>query len=137
MPTNLPKARIVCGGEHGSFTGGDEASSSMKGCSLCMYLRCVRATRASAHDICSNLPARRTKRRGFASRSARMYLSRSNASLHTIRSGFGWAHGDGVRACAHLVGTVVVCQRRPEKVYTRLDVSTPSRAVEMSSYRSP
>ena len=35
---NLPNgnAGIVRGGEHGSFTRGDEASSSMKGSSLCM-----------------------------------------------------------------------------------------------------
>ena len=36
LRANLPNAGIVRGGEHGSFTRGDEASSSMKGCSLCM-----------------------------------------------------------------------------------------------------
>ena len=30
-----------------------------------MYLRCVRATRAKARDICSTLPARRVDRRRF------------------------------------------------------------------------
>ena len=37
LRANLPNAGIVRGGEHGSFTRGDEASSSMKGCSLCMW----------------------------------------------------------------------------------------------------
>ena len=36
LRANLPNAGIVRGGEHGSFTRGDEASSSMKGSSLCM-----------------------------------------------------------------------------------------------------
>ena len=36
LRANLPNAGIVRGDEHGSFSRGDEASSSMKGCSLCM-----------------------------------------------------------------------------------------------------
>ena len=36
LRANLPNARIMRGGEHGCLTRGDEASSSMKGCSLCM-----------------------------------------------------------------------------------------------------
>ena len=36
LRANLPNAGIVRSGEHGSFTRGDDASSSMKGCSLCM-----------------------------------------------------------------------------------------------------
>ena len=74
LRANLLNAGIVRGGEHGSFTRGDEASSSMKGCSLCMYLRCVRATRASARDICSTLPARRVDLRKFTRAVTRMYL---------------------------------------------------------------
>ena len=41
LPSNLPNARFVRGGEHGNFVRGDEAISSMNGCSLCMYRRCV------------------------------------------------------------------------------------------------
>ena len=74
LRANLPNAGIVRGGEHGSFTRGDEASSSMKGCSLCMYLRCVRATGASARDMCSTLPARRVDLRKFTRAVTRMYL---------------------------------------------------------------
>ena len=82
LPAN---AGIERGGEHGSFMRGDEASSSMKGCSLCMYLRCVRATRASARDMCSTLPARRVDLRGFASAVGRMYLLCFNASCFSHR----------------------------------------------------
>ena len=71
---NLPNAGIVRGGEHGSFTRGDEAGSSMKGCSLGMYLRCVRAARASARDICLTLPARRVDLRRFTDEMS-FYLS--------------------------------------------------------------
>ena len=45
---NLPNAGIMRGGEHGSFIRGREASSSMKGCSLAMNLRCVAPVRHSA-----------------------------------------------------------------------------------------
>ena len=86
---NLPNAGIMRGGEHGSFTRGDEASSSMKGCSLCMYLRCVRATRASARDICSTLPARCVDLRRFTRSFARMYLLSSNASRVSHRTWTG------------------------------------------------
>ena len=48
----------VVSGEHGNFVRGDEAISSMNGCSLCMYRRCVADVRPSAHDMCSTLPAR-------------------------------------------------------------------------------
>ena len=85
LRANLPNAGIVRGGEHGSFMRGDEASSSMKGCSLCMYLRCVRATRASARDICSTLPPRCVDLRGFTSAVVRMYPLSSNASRDSIR----------------------------------------------------
>ena len=74
LRANLPNAGIVRGGEHGSFTRGDEASSSMKGCSLCMFLRCVRATRASARDMCSTLPARGVDLSKFTRSVTRMYL---------------------------------------------------------------
>ena len=84
-PAYLPNAGIERGGEHGSFMRGDEASSSMKGCSLCMYLRCVRATRASARDICSTLPPRCVDLRGFTSAVVRMYPLSSNASRDSIR----------------------------------------------------
>ena len=84
-PAYLPNAGIERGGEHGSFMRGDEASSSMKGCSLCMYLRCVRATRASARDMCSTLPARRVDLRGFTSAVVRMYLLCQNASRDSHR----------------------------------------------------
>ena len=89
LRANLPNAGIVRGGEHGSFTRGDEASSSMKGCSLCMYLRCVRATRASARDMCSTLPARPVDLRKFTRSFARMYLLTSNALriLHRVWMG--------------------------------------------------
>ena len=75
--------------EHGSFMRGHEASSSMKGCSPCMYLRCVRATRASARDICSTLPARRVDLRGFTRRFTRWYLPRSNALRVSHRTWMG------------------------------------------------
>ena len=78
-PAYLPNAGIERGGEHGSFMRGDEASSSMKGCSLCMYLRCVRATRASARDMCSTLPARRVDLSRFTRSVGRMYLLCFNA----------------------------------------------------------
>ena len=42
-----------------TFVRGDEAISSMNGCSLCMYRRCVADVRPIAHDMCSTLPARR------------------------------------------------------------------------------
>ena len=84
-PAYLPNAGIERGGEHGSFMRGDEASSSMKGCSLCMYLRCVRATRASARDICSTLPARRVDLSRFTRSVTRMYRLCSNASCVTHR----------------------------------------------------
>ena len=64
-PANLPNAGIERGGEHGSFMSGHEASPSMKGCLLGMNLRCVVPVRHSARDMCSTLPARRAKRRGF------------------------------------------------------------------------
>ena len=50
-----------------------------------MYLRCVRATRASARDMCSTLPARRVDLRGFTSAVGRMYPLSSNASRDSIR----------------------------------------------------
>ena len=84
-PAYLPNAGIERGGEHGSFMRGDEASSSMKGCSLCMYLRCVRATRASARDICSTLPARRVDLSRFTRSVGRMYPLSSNASCVSHR----------------------------------------------------
>ena len=89
LRVNLPNARIVRGGQHGSFTRGDEASSSMKGCSLCMFLRCVRATRASARHLCSTLTARRVDLRRFTRAVTRMYLLCSNVSrvLHRTKTG--------------------------------------------------
>ena len=85
LRANLPNAGVVRGGEHGSFTRGDEASSSMKGCSPCMYLRCVRATSHVARDILSTLPARRADLRGFTRSVTRMYRLCSNASCVTHR----------------------------------------------------
>ena len=70
---------IVHGGEHGIFVRGYETSPSMKGCSLCMLLRCVRAARASARDICSTLPARCDDRRIITRSVGRMYLLCFNA----------------------------------------------------------
>ena len=58
LRANLPNAGIVRGGEHGSFTRGDEASSSMKGCSLGMKLRCVMPIGHGVRAIV--LPARRS-----------------------------------------------------------------------------
>jgi len=52
---------------------------------LCMYLRCVRATRASARDICSTLPARRVDLSRFTMSVRRMGLLCSNASRDSIR----------------------------------------------------
>uniref|UniRef100_A0A7S2IWH5 Uncharacterized protein n=1 Tax=Haptolina brevifila TaxID=156173 RepID=A0A7S2IWH5_9EUKA len=54
---NLPNAGIVRGGEHSSFVRGYDASSSMKGCSLGMLRRYVRAIRPSTRGICSTLMA--------------------------------------------------------------------------------
>ena len=65
--------------EHGIFVRGYEDRSSMKGCSLDMILRCVRAARASARDICSTLPARRDDRSRFTRSVRRMYLLSENA----------------------------------------------------------
>ena len=88
LRANLPNAGIVRGGEHGSFTRGDEASSSMKGCSLGMELRCVGATRASApaRVMCSTLPARRVDLRRFTRAIGRMYLLSQNASPVLLRT---------------------------------------------------
>ena len=88
-PAYLPNAGIERGGEHGSFMRGDEASSSMKGCSLCMYIRCVRALRASARDICSTLPARRVDLSRFTMSVRRRYLLCSDASRDLIRVWMG------------------------------------------------
>ena len=85
LPAYLPNAGIERGGEHGSFMRGDEASPSMKGWSLCMYLRCVRATRASARDICSTLPARRVDLPRFTMSVTRMYLLSADASRDSNR----------------------------------------------------
>ena len=51
LPATLPNAGILRGGEHGSFVRGHTASSSMKGCSLGMTLRCVLPGRHSARNI--------------------------------------------------------------------------------------
>ena len=95
LPSNLPNARFVRGGEHqhGNFVRGDEAISSMKGCSLwvrlCMYRRCVVGVRPIAHDMCSTLPARRVDLRRFTRVVGRMYLLCFNASRvsHRVLTG--------------------------------------------------
>ena len=79
LPANLPNAGIVRDGEHGSIMRGHEAGSHMKGCSLCMNLRCVVSMRRNARMIYSTLPARRVDQRRFTRRSTRMYLLSSNA----------------------------------------------------------
>jgi hypothetical protein len=86
LPSNLPNARFVRGGEHGNFVRGDEAISSMNECSLCMYRRCVADVRPIAHDMCSTLPARRVDLRRFTRVVGRMYLLCWNASrvLHRV-----------------------------------------------------
>ena len=73
LPATLPNAGILRGGEHGSFVRGHTASSSMKGCSLGMTLRCVLAGRHSARDTCSTLPARGADLSRFARSVGRMY----------------------------------------------------------------
>ena len=65
LPATLLNAGILRGGEHGSFVRGHTASSSMKGCSLGMTLRCVLPGRHSAREVCSTLPARRNDRSKF------------------------------------------------------------------------
>ena len=80
LPSNLPNARFVRGGEHGNFVRGDEAISGMNGCSPCMYRRCVADVRPIAHDMCSTLPARRVDLRRFTRVVGRMYLLCWNAS---------------------------------------------------------
>ena len=80
LPATLPNAGILRGGEHGSFVRGYEATSSMKGCSLGMLLRCMRATRAKARDICSTLPARCDDLRRFSRAVLQGSLPISNAS---------------------------------------------------------
>ena len=97
LRANLPNAGIVRGGEHGSFTRGDEAISSMKGCSLCILLRCVAPTRRIAREVCSTLPARRVDLSKFTRRFTRMYLPRFNASRVLHRTWTG--------RCAHCVRT--------------------------------
>ena len=89
LPANLPNARFVRGGEHGNFVRGDEAISSMNGCSLCMYRRCVADVRPIAHDMCSTLPARRVDLRRFTRSVTRRYRLCWNASrvLHRILTG--------------------------------------------------
>ena len=89
LPANLPNARFVRGGEHGNFVRGDEAISSMNGCSLCMYRRCVADVRPIARDMCSTLPARRVDLRRFTRVVGRMYLLCWNASrvLHRTWKG--------------------------------------------------
>ena len=89
LPANLPNARFVRGCEHGNFVRGDEAISSMNGCSLCMYRRCVADVRPIAHDMCSTLPARRVDLRRFTRVVGRMYLLCWNASrvLHRVLTG--------------------------------------------------
>ena len=73
LPATLPNAGILRGGEHGSFVRGHTASSSMKGCSLGMTLRCVLAGRHSARNTCSTLPARGADLSRFARSVGRMY----------------------------------------------------------------
>ena len=80
LPATLPNAGTLRGGEHGSFVRGHTASSSMKGCSLGMTLRCVLAGRHSARDICLTLPARPADLRRVARSVTRMYPLISNAS---------------------------------------------------------
>ena len=80
---------IVRGGEHGSFVRGDEASSSMKGCSLGMNLRCVVPMRRSARVISSTLPARRVDLRRFTRSVRRRYLLCSDASSDSHRVWMG------------------------------------------------
>ena len=89
LPTNLPNARMVCGGQHGSFMSGHEASPSMKGCLLGMDLRCVVPVRHSARDMCSTLPARRVDLSRFTMAVTRMYLPSSGASSDSIRVWMG------------------------------------------------
>ena len=89
LPATLPNAGILRGGEHGSFVRGHTASSSMKGCSLGMTLRCVLAGRHSARDTCWTLPARGADLSRFARSVGRMYLLCSNALrvLHRVLTG--------------------------------------------------
>ena len=134
---NLPNAGIERGGEHGSFMRGDEASSSMKGCSLCMYLRCGRATRASARDICSTLPARRVDLRRFTRAVTRMYLLCSDALRVLHRTWTGpW------RRCVSRDPSAVWSPRScraggSRGRYTRVNGSRPSRGAVLSFYRRP
>ena len=80
LAPNLPNAGIVRGGEHGSFSRGHEASSSMKGCSLAMNLRCVAPIRHSARSTCSTLSARCANLHRFTRSVRRRYLLCENAS---------------------------------------------------------
>ena len=77
------------GGEHGIFVRGYEDRPSMKGCSLGMILRCVRATRAIARDICPTLSVRRGVLRRFTRSVRRRYHSRSHALRDSNRVWMG------------------------------------------------
>ena len=136
-PAYLPNAGIERGGEHGSFMRGDEASPSMKGCSLCMYLRCVRATRASARDICSTLPARRVD----LSRFTRAVVACTHVPAVLQRftrfaSGF-----DGSLETTRAQGPILSARSYDDapRIWTdtRMNVETASRCSQKSSYRSP
>ena len=106
LPANLPNAGIVRGGEHGSFSRGHEASSSMKGCSLGMHLWCVAPIRPSAREMCSTLPARRVDLSRFTLAPKRMYLLCFNAR-YASDIGPCRVPSDNVCAGTHLFGTVV------------------------------
>ena len=83
-----------------------------------MYLRCVRATRASARDMCSTLPARRVDLSRFTMSVTRMYRLCFSAR-HAFCIGFSRVGARNVCAPTDLIGSVVHCRTQPWKVHAR------------------
>ena len=132
LPANLPNARFVRGGEHGNFVRGDEAISSMNGCSLCMYRRCVADVRPIAHDICSTLPARRVDLRRFTRvvLVGRMYLLSAVLERFT-RFALGLDGRTETTYDPAPIWSARLCRVGGSRGgYTRMSVSRASRAAE-------
>ena len=132
---NLPNARIVRGGEHGIFVRGYEDRPSMKGCSLGMILRCVRATRAIARDICPTLPARRDDRSRFTVERYADVPAVLERVTRFAPDKNGCSETTRVRAPIYSARSCGGGGSR--KRYTRMDGSPASRGDEMSFYRTP
>lgn len=106
-------------------------------CVLEVKLMCVAASGRSAPDIWLTFTVSTCQVTGFTRSVTRRMYTCCAQTLHAICIGPGRGHGDGVRPCPHLVGTVVPCRYRvggSRGRYTHMSVETASRAAEMSSF---